>query len=205
MDSFASDFERKALREGYKLIAGVDEAGRGPLAGPVVSGAVIFTRVPTHLGIKDSKKLTHKKREALVPLIYASALSVGVGIVWPVEVDSINIHNASLLAMERAVRALSITPDMVFVDGRHTIASLDIPQRSIISGDDLSVTIAAASIVAKVARDSIMTAYHSIFPEYNFIKHKGYPTREHVAILNKVGPSPIHRKSFNYKGKATLT
>lgn len=201
MDSF----ELEALKEGYKFIAGTDEAGRGPLAGPVVSGAVIFTTPPTNLGIKDSKKLTHKKREALLPVIYASALSVGVGIVWPEEVDRVNIHNASLKAMERAVRALSVTPDMVFVDGRHTIASLEIPQRAIISGDDLSITIAAASIVAKVVRDRIMTAYHAIFPEYNFVKHKGYPTREHVAILNKVGPSPIHRSTFNYKGKAILT
>lgn len=196
--------ERKALEEGYKLIAGTDEAGRGPLAGPVVSGAVIFTAVPTHLGIKDSKKLTHKKREALLPLICASALSVGVGVVWPGEVDKLNIHNASLLAMERAVEALSPRPDIVLVDGRHTISSLDIPQRAIISGDDLSITIAAASIVAKVVRDQIMSAYHSIFPEYNFIKHKGYPTREHVAVLNKVGPSPIHRESFSYKGKAEV-
>ena len=201
MDSF----ERKALKEGYKLIAGTDEAGRGPLAGPVVSGAVIFTTPPTNLGIKDSKKLTEKKREALLPVICASALSVGVGIVWPEELDRVNIHNASLKAMERAVMNLSPKPDMVLVDGRYKISSLDIPQISIISGDNLSVTIAAASIVAKVVRDKIMASYHSIFPDYNFAKHKGYPTREHVAILNKVGPSPIHRSTFNYKGKAILT
>ncbi len=202
MDSV--EFERKALKEGYKFIAGVDEAGRGPLAGPVVSGAVIFTEPPTHLGIKDSKKLTHKKREALLPAICVSALSVGVGIVWPEEVDRINIHNASLMAMKRAVGNLSKRPDIVLVDGRHTIASLDIPQKAIISGDDLSITIAAASIIAKVVRDRIMTSYHSIFPDYNFAKHKGYPTRDHVEVLNQVGPSPIHRKSYNYKGKVAV-
>ncbi|MBI5598114.1 MAG: ribonuclease HII [Deltaproteobacteria bacterium] len=205
MDSF----EREACRMGYRSVAGVDEAGRGPLAGPVVAAAVIFPVLPLQCGIKDSKKLSPRKREALVLDIYRSASSVGVGIAWPDEIDGINILRASLKAMERAVCSLSrpscggVKPDFLLIDGPHRIVALDIAQRPIVSGDTLSISVAAASIVAKTARDSIMRAYHSIMPGYNFLGNKGYPTGEHVSALETIGPSAIHRRSFSYGRKGS--
>ncbi len=194
-------FELDARSKGYRAVAGVDEAGRGPLAGPVVAAAVIFNSLPPKaLGIKDSKALTPAKRYSLVFDIYARASSVGVGIVWPREIDAINIHRASLKAMEKAVSSLGVLPDLLLIDGSFPIDS-DIAQRPIVSGDALSVSIAAASIIAKTTRDRIMLAYHRAFPEYNFLSNKGYPTKDHRAALKDFGPSPIHRKSF--KGVVT--
>ncbi|MBI4949204.1 MAG: ribonuclease HII [Deltaproteobacteria bacterium] len=188
--------ENEARSKGKKLIAGIDEAGRGPLAGPVAAAAVIFAHpLPLDLGIRDSKTLSPARRASLVLDIYLNAISVGVGLVWPVEIDAINIHRASLLAMERAVAALSVRPDALLIDGSFGIAGA-IDQKTIVSGDALSVSIAAASIIAKTARDRIMEAYHRIYPVYNFLSHKGYPTREHLSALSAFGPSPIHRRSF---------
>ncbi len=198
MDSFEND----ALETGFRTVAGVDEAGRGPLAGPVVAAAVVYSPSLLHLGIRDSKKLTRARRERLALEIYRSGQPVGVGVVWSEEVDAINIHHASLKAMRKAVKALPEAPENVLVDGRFVIDSLDIPQRAVIGGDSLSVSIGAASIIAKTSRDAIMAAYHVLYPRYNFLKNKGYPTREHVASLRANGPCPIHRKSFSLYGKS---
>jgi ribonuclease HII len=188
--------EKDAWSKGFKAVAGIDEAGRGPLAGPVVASAVIFSSIPARdLGIRDSKTLTPSKREFLVFEIYKIASAVGVGIIWPDEIDSINIHRASLKAMEKAVAMLEIPPDFLLVDGSFPIGS-GIPQRSIVSGDALSVSIAAASIIAKTTRDRIMDSYHRTFPQYNFLSNKGYGTKEHLEALKAFGPTPIHRRSF---------
>ena len=188
--------EKDAHSKGFKTVAGVDEAGRGPLAGPVVAAAVVFPfPPPLDLGIKASKALTSGARKKILLDIYRTATSVGVGIVWPVEIDRINILKASLKAMELAIERLSVKPDMILVDGNFPI-NTDTPQRPIISGDALSVSIAAASIVAKTARDTIMESYHRLYPHYNFISNKGYPTKEHLSALNAHGPTPIHRKTF---------
>jgi len=191
MDSF----ETEARKKGFKIIAGLDEAGRGPLAGPVVAAAVVFDELPDGLGIDDSKKLTPKRRASLVFDIYSLAASVGVGICWPAEIDEINIHRASLLAMERAAGALTVTPDYLLIDGKFPISS-PIPQRPIISGDSLSISIAAASIIAKTARDRLMESYDRLYPGYGLAGHKGYPSKTHLASLAVLGPSPIHRRSF---------
>jgi len=189
-------YEKDAWSKGFKAVAGIDEAGRGPLAGPVVAAAVIFLSLPTKdLGIKDSKTLTPSKRELLVFEIYKMASAVGVGIIWPEEIDSINIHRASLKAMERAVSSLDTSPDFLLVDGSFPIDS-HIPQRPIVSGDALSVSIAAASIIAKTTRDRIMDSYHITFPQYNFLSNKGYGTKEHLEALKAFGPTSIHRRSF---------
>lgn len=189
-------FEKEARSRGFNSIAGVDEAGRGPLAGPVVASAVILPfPLPLDSGIKDSKKLSAQARERLTIDIFRCARAVGIGIVWPSEIDSINIHKASLKAMEIAVGKLSLAPDMLLIDGSFPIISA-IEQRPIISGDALSVSIAAASIIAKTTRDGIMEAYHRLFPQYNFASNKGYPTKEHLSALDSFGPAPIHRKTF---------
>lgn len=188
--------EKEAYSNGFKTIAGVDEAGRGPLAGPVVAAAVVLPYPPPiNIGFKDSKALSQKAREALVIEVFRTARGVGVGIVWPNEIDIINIHKASLKAMERAVARLIIRPDILLIDGTFPINTF-IEQKPIVSGDALSVSIAAASIVAKTARDSIMGAYHSMFPHYNFAANKGYGTKDHMAAIDKHGPTPIHRKTF---------
>jgi ribonuclease HII len=194
MDSY----EKDALARGCRPVAGVDEAGRGPLAGPVVAAAVIFSPSLLRLGIKDSKKLSPSRRNLTALDIYREAPSVGVGVVWPEEVDCINIHRASLKAMEKAVMALSPEPGLLLVDGPFPVDALKIPQRPVVSGDSKSVTVAAASIVAKTTRDRIMAAYHPLYPHYNFIKNKGYGTPEHLTILRACGPCPIHRKSFSF-------
>lgn len=192
-------FEKQARATGYKLIAGVDEAGRGPLAGPVVAAAVIFRELPLNLGIKDSKALSLKKRIELAPEIFARALAVGVGIVWQEEIDEVNIHNASLKAMAKAVGGLiekGVALDFALVDGRFVIPSLDIPQKAVVAGDSLSVSIAAASIVAKTTRDHIMKAYDAMYPGYDFARNKGYGTEVHMAAILRHGRSPVHRKTF---------
>lgn len=191
MDSFETD----ARTKGFQAVAGVDEAGRGPLAGPVAAAAVIFASPPTHLGIKDSKTLSPEKRASLVFDIYRHAASVGVGFVWPAEIDRINILRASLKAMVRAVEALSVRPELLLIDGKFPVDS-EIEQKLIVSGDSLSVSIAAASIIAKTIRDRVMESYDLLYPGYNFAQNKGYPTKEHLEALEKLGPSPIHRLSF---------
>ncbi|MCD6098585.1 ribonuclease HII [bacterium] len=179
------------------VIAGVDEAGRGPLAGPVVSAAVVWDYSILNPGIKDSKKLSEKRREILFDYIRENAASIGVAIVSPEEIDRLNIRNASLLAMRKAVERLSIPPEVVLVDGRDAIPALPIKQHPIISGDDKILAISAASIVAKVIRDRIMLRYDKEYPGYGFANHKGYPTKEHKEAIRRLGPSPIHRKTFH--------
>ena len=188
-------FEKKAAGKGCKDIAGVDEAGRGPLAGPVVSAAVILPAKFRDSDINDSKKLSSKKRQQLYEVIYAHAVSIGIGIVDPLEIDRINILQASLLAMAMAVKNLDPQPDYLLIDGIFPIPT-DLPQQSIAKGDALSISIAAASIIAKVTRDRLMQKYHHYYPQFDFPKHKGYPTAAHREAIRKFGCCPIHRKSF---------
>jgi len=188
-------FEKKATKEGYKVVAGIDEAGRGPLAGPVVSAAVILPSTFTVTDVIDSKKLTPQKRVKLYDKIYAHAVSVGIGIVDAVEIDRINILRASLLAMAIAVDNLSPQPDCLLIDGSFRISS-QFHQKPIAKGDNLSVSIAAASIVAKVTRDRLMERYHHYYPQFGFFQHKGYPTKNHKEAIRKFGCSPIHRRTF---------
>jgi ribonuclease HII len=188
-------FEKQAMLDGYKIIAGVDEAGRGPLAGPVVSAAVILPENFDIRGINDSKKLSEKKRTALFPVIQSQAIAFGIGIADHGEIDRINILQASLLSMKRAVDDLGLIPDYLLIDGKFTIDS-NIDQRPVIKGDTLSLSIAAASILAKVTRDRIMTDLDLQYPEYEFKRHKGYPTKAHKQAILAHGPCPIHRKSF---------
>ncbi|MCF6245970.1 MAG: ribonuclease HII [Desulfobacula sp.] len=187
--------EQKATSQGYKYIAGVDEAGRGPLAGPVVSAAVILPKIFSIDGIDDSKKLSEKKRALLFPLIKENAIAVGVGICSHKKIDQINILQASLLSMKRAVEALKQVPDYLLIDGKFTIAT-HIDQSAIIKGDSKSISIAAASIIAKVTRDAIMKGLHTQYPAYNFARHKGYPTKAHKQAILTHGPCPVHRQSF---------
>jgi ribonuclease HII len=188
-------FENQAMLGGYKIIAGVDEAGRGPLAGPVVSAAVVLPENFDIPGINDSKKLSEKKRAALFPVIQSQAIAFGIGIADHGEIDRINILQASLLSMKRAVDDLGLIPDYLLIDGKFTIDS-NIDQRPVIKGDTLSLSIAAASILAKVTRDRIMTDLDLQYPEYEFKRHKGYPTKAHKQAILAHGPCPIHRKSF---------
>ena len=188
-------FEKEATQKGYKAIAGIDEAGRGPLAGPVVSAAVILPTAFHDPEITDSKKLSPQKRERLFVKIYARAVSVGIGIVDPVVIDRINILQASLLAMAMAVKNLAPQPDHLLIDGTFPIPS-DLSQQPIPKGDALSISIAAASIIAKVSRDRLMQKYHHYYPQFDFPKHKGYPTRAHKEAIRKFGCCPIHRRSF---------
>jgi ribonuclease HII len=188
-------FEKKAFQKGFSRIAGIDEAGRGPLAGPVVSAAVIIPISLQISGISDSKKLTPKKRNYLYEKIYDLAVSVGIGIVDPFEIDRINILQASLLSMAMAAENLAPQPDCLLIDGTFLISST-LPQEAIPKGDALSVSIAAASIVAKVTRDRLMERYHQDYPLFGFSKHKGYPTKAHKEAIRKFGCCLIHRKSF---------
>jgi len=187
--------EQGALKRGYRYIAGVDEAGRGPLAGPVVAAAVIFSSLPLNAGIKDSKALSPLQRKTILLNIYREALAIGIGVVWMEEIETTNILAASLKAMTHAVKKLNPSPDFILIDGQFPL-NISIPQLSVIKGDAKSVSIAAASIVAKTVRDSIMDAYHTIFPSYDFIKNKGYGTAKHLEAIKYFGPSPIHRKCF---------
>lgn len=185
------------LRNGSKLICGVDEAGRGPLAGPVYAACVVFdyANPPTFNGLTDSKKLSEKKRDLLAIDIkqYAKAWSIATASVT--EIDQLNILQASLLAMKRAVMNLSFTPDIVLVDGNHS-PQLEYPVRTIIKGDCLIPEISAASILAKTARDAEMRKWHQRYSLYGFDQHKGYPTKKHIAALKLYGITPIHRLSF---------
>ena len=187
------EFEREY--DGCSLICGVDEAGRGPLAGPVAAGAVILPKDCTILYLNDSKKLSEKRREELFWEIREKAVSYSVGIVGPERIDEINILQATYEAMRQAVSGLGVVPDLLLNDAV-TIPELAIPQVPIIKGDAKSVSIAAASILAKVTRDHLMEEYDRQFPQYGFAKHKGYGTAAHVAALREFGPCPIHRRSF---------
>lgn len=187
------EYERANEAAGY--IAGMDEAGRGPLAGPVVAAAVILDPSKEILYINDSKKLSEKKREELCPEILEKALAVGVGIVSPERIDEINILQATYEAMRQAAAGLSLAPGLMLVDAVK-VPGLEIPQLPIIKGDAKSLSIAAASIVAKVTRDRLMQEYDAVYPEYGFAGHKGYGTAAHIEALKKYGPCPIHRRSF---------
>lgn len=188
-------YEMQAGNKGYAKIAGIDEAGRGPIAGPVVSAAVILPPLFPVKDIDDSKKLSSKKRAYLFDKIYEHAVSVGIGIVDPPEILRMNILYASLLSMKISVQNLEPQPDFLLIDGIFQIP-YGLPQQAIPKGDSLSISIAAASIVAKVTRDRLMEKYHQEYPEFGFDRHKGYPTKEHKEAVRKFGCCPIHRKSF---------
>ncbi|MGH8004120.1 MAG: ribonuclease HII [Limisphaerales bacterium] len=188
--------ERGLWKTGFSLICGVDEAGRGPLAGPVVAGAVIFPTGFASLPVNDCKLLTAEKREKLFGLIFEKALDVSTGVASHAEIDEFNIHQASFLAMRRAVEKLKLLPELVLVDGKFQIPKLTFPQKAIVKGDRLSASVAAASIVAKVTRDRMMEKLDEQYPGWNLAQNKGYPTPKHKSLVVKNGISEIHRKSF---------
>ncbi len=189
-------FERELIAGGCARVAGVDEVGRGPLAGPVGVAAVILDLDDFPDGLDDSKALSVARREELCGLIYAKALAVSVVFASVAEIDAFNIRGATLLAMARAVNALSLRADYALIDGRDIPTGLRCPARAVIGGDALSLSIAAASIVAKVARDALMTRLDSDYPGYGFAQHAGYATRAHTEALDRLGPTPAHRRSF---------
>lgn len=189
------EIEDSFYTQGYKVICGVDEAGRGPLAGPVCAAAVVL---PEHLeipGLTDSKKLTDKKRRALFPVIQERAIAFGIGFASEQEIDEINILQATFLAMRRAMEQLKVRPDLALIDGNRE-TDFGLPVHTVIKGDSLSLNIAAASVLAKVSRDDVMLRLAETYPAYGFDIHKGYGTRAHYEALEKFGPCPIHRKSF---------
>lgn len=191
-----SKYEKEYYEKGYKFIAGIDEAGRGPLAGPVVAGAVILPKDCLIEGINDSKKISEKKREKLYDDIIENAVAWGVGIVDHTVIDEVNILNATRKAMKLALENLNVKPDFVLIDAEKRVDTNNIPYLPLIKGDALSISIGAASILAKVTRDRIMREYDKIFPMYGFEKHKGYGTKAHVEAIKENGPCMIHRKSF---------
>lgn len=188
--------EKRLWNEGYENIAGCDEAGRGPLFGPVVCASVILTHDFMLEGLNDSKKLTEKKREEYFPIIMEKALSVGVSIVSAKEIDEINIYEASRQGMLRAINSMNIKPDYVITDAMPLDGFTNIPHEAIIKGDAKSITIAAASVIAKVTRDHIMYEEDKKHPEYEFCKHKGYPTKKHIELLNKYGIIDGYRHTY---------
>jgi ribonuclease HII len=188
-------FELQARRRGFRAVAGIDEAGRGPLAGPVVAAAVILPASFNLPGLTDSKQLTAKARERLYPLIRAQALAVGVGVSRAEEIDRINILQATLRSMQRAVGRLPIPPDFLLIDGNVPVP-LALPQQTLVKGDSRSLSIAAASVIAKVVRDRIMCALDRLHPGYGFAGHKGYGSAAHRAAIARLGPSSCHRRSF---------
>ena len=188
-------FEEMARRRGYRAVAGIDEAGRGPLAGPVVAAAVILPDEFDLPGLNDSKQISEQKRNQLLPMIREQALAIGIGVSRADEIDRINILQATLLGMSRAVKRLPVTPDFLLVDGINPVP-LGIEQRTLKKGDSRSLSIAAASVVAKVIRDRIMTAYDRLFPEYGFYGHKGYGSQKHRAAVALHGPCVCHRRTF---------
>ena len=187
--------ERGLWRTGVTKIAGVDEVGVGPLAGPVLAAAVILPEAAKLRGVDDSKKLQAGLREKLAQKIQGAALAVGIGIVEPEDIDRLNIYRAALEAMRRALMALPIAPEHVLVDARR-IPDVTVPQTALIDGDARSYSIAAASIIAKVARDRIMCELDERYPQYGFREHMGYATAQHLAAIDRFGPSPVHRRSF---------
>ena len=190
-----NQFENEGYYRGYLSIGGIDEAGRGPLAGPVVASVVVFEPNTKIEGVNDSKKLSEAKREELFDIIKEKAIDYGIGIVNNNEIDEINILNATYLAMKKALNCLENQPDYLLIDAA-TIPGVDIDQKPIIKGDSKSISIAAASILAKVTRDNIMYQYDDMYPGYGFKGHKGYGTKEHYEAIEKLGITPIHRKSF---------
>ena len=189
------DYEKQYLEKGYKLIAGVDEVGRGPLAGPVATACVIMDLDNLVQGVDDSKKLSEKKREQLFDEILSHAISYKISYKSPEEIDKYNILNATKMCMTDSVLGLEIKPDVVLVDALK-LEDVGIEQCAIIKGDAKSYTIACASIIAKVARDRLMVELDSKYPEYNFKKHKGYGTAEHIGAIKKFGACPLHRQTF---------
>lgn len=188
-------YEHAAFADGFTLVCGVDEAGRGPLAGPVCAAAVILPKDVEIEGLNDSKKLTDKKRRELFEVITETAVSYGIAFADEKEIDEINILQATFRAMARAMAALSVKPELALIDGNRA-CDFGIPVRTIVKGDSLSASIAAASILAKVTRDRLMEQYAEEFPQYGFEVHKGYGTKRHYEALREYGPSPIHRMTF---------
>ena len=197
------EFERAARLCGYRRIAGIDEAGRGPLAGPVVAATVVLPVRCRLSGIDDSKQLSEGERARLYAAILEHAVGMGIGSADVGEIDRLNILEATKLAMRRAIDQLAPPPDYLLIDAV-TLPGIGIPQRPIIKGDSLSLSIAAASIIAKVTRDRLMAEYHDMFPEYDFLSHKGYGTREHLQRLARHGPCSIHRRTFTPVHEAIL-
>lgn len=189
------EIENSLYAEGYKMVCGVDEAGRGPLAGPVCAAAVILPKGLELPGLNDSKKLTDKKRRELFPLIKEQALAYGIGLASHEEIDQINILQATYLAMERAISQLNDQADFALIDGNRA-KDFGLPVRTVVKGDSLSASIAAASVLAKVTRDDIMLEMAEIYPHYGFEIHKGYGTKAHYDALREYGESPIHRHTF---------
>ncbi len=187
--------ERELRRQGYHLLAGVDEAGCGPIAGPVVAAAVLAATPLRIRGVADSKRLLPERREALAAQIRAQATAWAIGVATVEEIDALNIRNAARLAMARAVASLPEPPQLVLVDGPWSIP-VALPQRPVVDGDARVALIAAAGILAKVERDRMMAELDAVYPGYGFARHKGYPTREHLLALARLGPCPVHRRSF---------
>lgn len=188
-------YDESHREKGFKVIAGIDEAGRGPLAGPVVAAAVVLPSGKKIEGLRDSKKVPAKEREVLFRDVLCTSLDIGVGIVEADTIDRINILESARLAMELAVQDLSSKADLLLIDALR-LPSLDVEQVSLIKGESKSASIAAASIIAKVVRDGMMLTYDALYPEYGFGRHKGYSTREHMDRIVTYGPCPIHRRSF---------
>ena len=190
------EFEKAAVNSGFSCICGVDEAGRGPLAGPVCAAAVILPEGAVIEGLDDSKKLTEKKRERLYDIIKQTAVAYSVAYGTLEEIESVNILEATYLAMNRAIEGLTVKPDFSLIDGNRVPRGINIPCETIVKGDSKSMSVAAASVLAKVTRDRLMLEYDKKYPEYNFKKHKGYGTKEHTELIKQYGPCEIHRLSF---------
>lgn len=190
------EFEKAAVNSGFSCICGVDEAGRGPLAGPVCAAAVILPAGAVIEGLDDSKKLTEKKRERLYDIIKQTAVAYSVAYGTLEEIETVNILEATYLAMNRAIDGLTIKPDFSLIDGNRVPRGIKIPCETIVKGDSKSMSVAAASVLAKVTRDRLMLEYDKKYPEYNFKKHKGYGTKEHTELIKQYGPCEIHRLSF---------
>lgn len=188
-------YENALYEKGYTFIAGIDEVGRGPLAGPVYAGAVILKKNSGLLGVKDSKKLSEKQRELLYDLIKENSIAYAVGSATNYEIDEINILNATKLAMKRAIEKLKVKPEYLLIDAL-TLEDVNLPQKGIIKGDDLSISIGAASILAKVERDRYMKEIAGLYPQYNFESNKGYGSGEHIEAIKKFGKTDIHRNTF---------
>ena len=190
------EFEKAAVNSGFSCICGVDEAGRGPLAGPVCAAAVILPEGAVIEGLDDSKKLTEKKREKLYDIIKETAVAYSVAYGTLEEIETVNILEATYFAMNRAIEGLNVKPDFALIDGNRVPRGIKIPCEAIVKGDSKSMSVAAASVLAKVTRDRLMLEYDKKYPEYNFKKHKGYGTKEHTELIKQYGPCKIHRLSF---------
>lgn len=188
--------DKEFFEKGVKYIAGIDEAGRGPLAGPVVVACVVLPENSMIEGVNDSKKVSEAKREKLYDIIIQEAISYGVGIIYQDEIDEINILQATKKGVTEAIKQMKVKPNIIMVDALNGIDTMGIPYKSIIKGDAKCYSIAAASIIAKVTRDRIMREWDKVYPEYGFASHKGYGTAKHIAAIKEFGPCPIHRKTF---------